>query len=156
MSLRKMVAFALALLLTLASVPTAFPSGGGSLAAAEGGLNETQRNSINMLNYLVVLTQEINAPKTAASIWKRPSPLCNTTPTPTRLDSRTLVEINYLFDTLEEFRMIAVKRDRLQYIYEQNRARAIRDALPGPLALLNVNEAPDKARLISCGGLYGA
>ena len=116
--LRKTVALALALLLLFSFVPT------GILAeetpAAEGELDETQRNSINMLNYLVVLTQEINASQNSRLYLEETySALLYVY----LLDSRTLVEINYLFDTLEEYRMIAVKRDRLQYIYEQNRAR---------------------------------
>ena len=32
--------------------------------------------------------------------------------------------------------MISVKRDRLVYIYEQNRAQAMRQAIPNPLGLL--------------------
>ena len=34
--------------------------------------------------------------------------------------------------------MLAVKRERLEYIYEQNQAQAIRDAIPSPLAVMNV------------------
>lgn len=33
--------------------------------------------------------------------------------------------------------MIAVKRDRLEYIYEQNTAQALRQAIPNPLGLLS-------------------
>ena len=147
MSLRKMVALVLALLLLFSFAPTGLFA--EETPAAEGELDETQRNSINMLNYLVVLTQEINASQNSRLYLEETYSALQNNTNPNAVDSRTLVEINYLFDTLEEYRMIAVKRDRLQYIYEQNRARAIRDALPGPLALLNVNEAPDKARLIS-------
>ena len=147
MSLRKTVALVLALLLLFSFAPTGLFA--EETPAAEGELDETQRNSINMLNYLVVLTQEINASQNSRLYLEETYSALQNNTNPNAVDSRTLVEINYLFDTLEGYRMIAVKRDRLQYIYEQNRARAIRDALPGPLALLNVNEAPDKARLIS-------
>lgn len=33
--------------------------------------------------------------------------------------------------------MIAVKRDRIEYIYEQNRQQAIRSAIPNPIGLLS-------------------
>ena len=82
MSLRKTVALVLALLLLFSFAPTGLFA--EETPAAEGELDETQRNSINMLNYLVVLTQEINASQTAASIWRRLIPHCKTTPTPTQ------------------------------------------------------------------------
>ena len=123
MSLRKTVALVLALLLLFSLAPTGLFA--EETPAAEGEL--------------VVLTQEINASQNSRLYLEETYSALQNNTNPNAVDSRTLVEINYLFDTLEEYRMIAVKRDRLQYIYEQNRARAIRDALPGPLALLNVN-----------------
>ena len=33
--------------------------------------------------------------------------------------------------------MISVKRDRLEYIYEQNKAQALRQAIPNPMGLLS-------------------
>ena len=36
---------------------------------------------------------------------------------------------------MEKYRMIDVKRERLQYIYEQNQAQAIRAAIPNPMGL---------------------
>ena len=43
-----------------------------------------------------------------------------------------------LMDSLEEFRMIAKKRERLQYIYEQNKAQALKQAIPSPLSIMNI------------------
>lgn len=68
------------------------------------GLDATQLNSINMLNYLVVLTQEINASKNSRLYLEEAySTLLNNT-SPEVVDNRTLVEINYLLDTLESYR----------------------------------------------------
>jgi len=39
--------------------------------------------------------------------------------------------------TIEKYRMIDVKRDRLKYIYEHNKAQAIRSAVPNPMSLFN-------------------
>ena len=139
MSLRKTVALVLALLLLFSFAPTGLFA--EETPAAEGELDETQRNSINMLNYLVVLTQEINASQNSRLYLEETYSALQNNTNPNAVDSRTLVEINYLFDTLEEYRMIAVKRDRLQYIYEQNRARAIREAMPDPLVMLNLTLA---------------
>lgn len=100
-------------------------------------LDDTQRNSIGMLNYLTVLTQEINASKNSRLYLEEVySSLINNT-YPNAVDSRTLTQLNSLLDTLENYRMVAVKRNRLQYIFEQNRAQALSEAVPNPLGLLS-------------------
>lgn len=48
-----------------------------------------------------------------------------------------LPRINCLLDIIENYRMINVKRDRLQYIYDQSMADALRQAIPDPKDLLN-------------------
>ena len=118
-------------------------------ASLTEGLDATQLNSINMLNYLVVLTQEINASKNSRLYLEEAySALLNNT-SPEVVDNRTLVEINYLLDTLEGYRMINVKRDRLQYIYEQNKAQALRDAVPSPLGLMNAVQSFSLSKMIA-------
>lgn len=101
------------------------------------GLTKTQKNSINMLNHLTVLTQEINDSKGSklflASAY---SSLLNNT-APDAVDKRTQSQLSDLLDSLERYRMIAVKRERLEYIYEQNRAQALRQAIPNPVGLLS-------------------
>ncbi len=101
-------------------------------------LDDTQRNSIGMLNYLTVLTKEINASKNSRLYLEEVySSLINNT-YPNAVDSRTLTQLNSLLDTLENYRMVTVKRNRLQYIYEQNRAQALSEAVPNPLGLMSV------------------
>ena len=118
-------------------------------ASLTEGLDATQLNSINMLNYLVVLTQEINASKNSRLYLEEAySALLNNT-SPEVVDNRTLVEINYLLDTLESYRMTSVKRDRLQYIYEQNKAQALRDAVPGPLGLMSAVQSFSLSKMIA-------
>jgi len=113
------------------------------------GLDEKQLNSINMLNHLVVLTQEINASKHSRLYLEEAySTLLNNT-SPEAVDPRTQTEINYLLNTLESYRMIAVKRDRLQYIYEQNQAQALRDAIPNPLGLMSAVQSFSLSKMIA-------
>lgn len=119
------------------SIPVAATDGDTVETVDSETLNDTQLNSINMLNYLVMLTQEINAATNSRLYLEEAySSLINNT-LPEAVDNRTLVEINYLLDTLEDYRMIAVKRERIQYIYEQNQAQALRNALPNPLGLMS-------------------
>lgn len=100
-------------------------------------LTDTQRNSMNMLNYLTVLTQEINSSKNSKLYLEEAYSSIVTNTLPEAVDDRTLGELGVLLDTLENYRMAAVKRERLEYIYEQNKAQAIRDAVPNPLGLLS-------------------
>lgn len=100
-------------------------------------LDAVQRNSIAMLNYLAVLTQEINASQNSRLYLEQAySRLINNT-YPNAVDSRTLVQLTSILDTLERYRMTAVKRERLEYVYEQNRGQSLRSAIPNPLGLVS-------------------
>ena len=101
------------------------------------GLSSTQRNSINLLNYMTVLTQEINESKgNQLFLESAYSSLVNDI-YPNSVDTKTQAQITSLMDTVDEYRMIAVKRDRILYIYEQNQAQALRQAIPNPVGLLS-------------------
>ena len=113
------------------------------------GLTDKQRDSISMLNYLTVLTQEINSSKNSRLYLESAySSIVNNT-YPNAVDNRTLGELNTILDTLEDYRMIAVKRERLEYIYEQNKAQALRGAIPNPLGLLSAVQSMNMAKLVA-------
>ena len=104
-------------------------------------LTAEQKNSVAMLNYLTVLTAEINESKNSRLYLENVySSLINTT-NPEAVDVKTQTRLDKLLDTIENYRMIDVKRDRLQYIYEQNRAKAVRSAVPNPLGLLSATNS---------------
>ena len=108
------------------------------MASAENvSLTDEQANAIAMLNYITVLTQDINASKNSRLYMEEAySSLINNT-YPNAVDNRTLSQLAGLLDTMEGYRMVAVKHDRLEYIYEQNQAQAIRAAVPNPLGLIS-------------------
>ena len=112
------------------------------MASAENvSLTEEQANAIAMLNYITVLTQDINASKNSRLYMEEAySSLINNT-YPNAVDSRTLSQLTGLLDTMEGYRMVAAKRDRLEYIYEQNRAQAIRSLIPNPITSVGLAEA---------------
>lgn len=117
--------------------------------AEETTLTNEQRNAIAMLNYITVLTQDINASKNSRLYMEEAySSLINNT-YPNAVDSRTLSQLSGLLDTMENYRMINVKRERLQYIYEQNQAQAIRSAIPNPLGLLSAVESFSLRKLVA-------
>lgn len=133
------------------------------VAVASGvtdGLDETQRNSINMLNHLAVLTQEINASQNSRMYLEEAYSLLINNTLPNAVDSRTLSQLTEILDVLEKYRMIAVKRERLDYVYEQNRAQALRSVVPNPLGLLGAIKSFNLSKLaitvvhMCCGTIH--
>lgn len=107
----------------------------------ENMLTETQKNSIAMLNYLAVLSQEVNSSKNSRLFLEEAyASLINNT-NPENVNELTESHMSSLLDIIERYRMINVKRERLQYLYDQNKAHAIRQAMPNPVALLSLTNS---------------
>ena len=129
MTRRSFLSVILTLIICISILPTA--------SAKNATLTDAQANAIAMLNYITVLTQDINASKNSRLYMEEAySSLINNT-YPNAVDSRTLSQLTRLLNTMESYRMVAVKRDRLEYIYEQNQAQAIRAAIPNPLGMIS-------------------
>lgn len=112
-------------------------------------LNSVQENSIAWLNYLAMLSQEINSSKNSKLYLEEAyAALINNT-NPANVNELTESHLVSLLDIIEKYRMIAVKRDRLQYIYEQNQAKALKAAVPDPVGLLSATVALDVKGIIS-------
>ena len=115
----------------------------------QDALSEQQRNSLAMLNYLAVTTENINSSRNSRLVLEDTySTLINNT-YPNAVDDRTLAQLEGLLDTIEGYRMVDVKRDRLEYIYEQNQAQAMRAAMPNPLGLLSAVQSGNLVQLAS-------
>lgn len=114
----------------------------------EPGLTAEQNNSVVMLNYLTTVTTEINESSNSKLYLENAysSILNNTSP---KVDEDTQYYLNNLLNTLHSYRMIDVKRERLEYIYEQNKAQAIRDAMPNPLGLLSVVQSFSLKKIVA-------
>ena len=115
-------------------VPTATPA---PTPAPTPGLTSTQRNSINMLNYMSALTQQINEERKNQLFLESAYDSFDNL-FPNAVDTKTQAQITNLMDTIQEYRMFGLKRERLEFIYEQNRAQALRQAIPNPVGLLSV------------------
>lgn len=101
-------------------------------------LTEEQQNSINMLNFLTALVTEINASSSSRVYLESVYDELRNNTNPSVVDGATRIEYENILDLLFKYRMIEVKRERLQYIYDQNSAAALQSALPSPLSLMNV------------------
>ena len=99
--------------------------------------NVDQDNYIAMLNYVSLVNDEINVSSNNKLLLDEVySSLMNNT-APHAIDDRTQIQLNDMLHTIDEYRMIDVKRERLEYIYQQNQAQALRNAVPNPLGLLS-------------------
>ncbi len=141
---KSLLSMVMAMTLLLGTMIGSFPT---SSYAETVELTVEQRNAVAMVNYITVLTQSINASKNSRLFMEGAyCSLINNT-YPNAVDSRTLSQMTGLLDTMENYRMIAVKRDRLQYIYEQNQAQAIRAAIPSPLGLIGAVQSSSNAKI---------
>lgn len=113
------------------------------------GLNDTQRNSINMLNHLVVLTTEMNASRNNRLYLEETYSQVLNNFNPEMVDAWTQTELHFILDEIENFRMIAVKRERLQFMYEREQAQAYRAALPNPLSLMSAVQSVSPVKLLA-------
>ena len=134
-------------LIVLCSISASFLFADGTTPTSK--LSDIQKNSVAMLNYLSALTQEINTSKNSRVFLEGAySSLINNT-YPNAVDSETQYQLNSLLDTLEKYRMTAVKRDRLQYIFELNQAQALKSAIPNPLGLLSIVQSRNPIQLMA-------
>ena len=101
-----------------------------------------------MLNHLAYITEEINESKNSRLFLDDTySSLLNDT-NPKVVDDLAEAQYDSILDTLKEYRLVDVKRERLQYLYEQTRAQNIRSAIPNPVALLSATQSLDLRRLV--------
>jgi len=115
----------------------------------DDGLTAEQKNSIAMLNYLATLTQEINVSRNSRMFLEEAyASLINNT-NPEEVNELTESHLCSLLDTIEKYRVIAVKRERLEYLYNQNKAKAIREAIPNPMSVLSAATSLDIKRLVA-------
>lgn len=107
----------------------------------EDDLSPTQRNSINMLNYMSTLTQKVNESSGNQMLLEELYSSLVSDMYPNAVDTKTQAQITSLMDTIANYQMITEKRNRLEYIYDQNRAQALRQAIPNPVGLLSAVES---------------
>ena len=113
----------------------------------EYGLTEQQMNSFSMLYYLAITAEDIRTEKdNRLALEDIYTSLLNDI-NPGAIDNTTQNHLQNLRDVIGSYIDISVKRDRLQYIYNQDKAAAIRSAVPNPLAVLTMANSLDWKRL---------
>ena len=92
--------------------------------------NDRIENTINMLNYLAVISQEINSNHyNRLYLEEAYSALINNL-YPNAVDEETQAYVYGLLDKIDEFKMINTRREQIDYLYEQNKASAMKSFIP--------------------------
>ncbi len=127
--------------------PTPSPTPTPTLAE-ELGLSEQQMNSFSMLYYLAITAEEIRTSKDNRLILDDIYTSLLNDINPGSIDETTQDHLKNLRDIIKSYINISVKRERLQYIYNQNKAASMRSAVPNPLAILSVTNSFDWKKLV--------
>lgn len=115
----------------------------------EYGLTEQQRNSFSMLYYLAITAEDIRISKDNRLMLDEIYTSLLNDINPGAIDETTQDHLKNLRDIIKSYINISIKRDRLQYIYNQDKAETIRSAVPNPLAILASTQSFDWKRLVA-------
>ena len=109
--------------------------------------NTEELNSFSMMYYLAITAEEIRTSKdNRVALEDIYSSLLNDI-NPGAIDEITQDHLKNLRDIIKSYLMISTKRERLQFLYNQQKASAIRSAVPNPLAILSAAQSLDWKRL---------
>ena len=112
-------------------------------------VSEQQRNSVEMLFYLNMVSQKIESSKNNRIYLEEVySSLLNDT-NPAAVDKKTQDHLQTILTIIKDYRQLELKRERLQYIYEQDKANSIKAAMPSPMAVLNIVQSTDWKKLVT-------
>lgn len=114
----------------------------------EYGMTEQQRNSFSMLYYLAITAEEIRISKDNRLILNDIYTSLLNDINPGSIDETTQDHLKNLRDIIKSYINISVKRERLQYIYNQEKAATLREAVPNPIAILSVTSSFDWKKLV--------
>lgn len=115
--------------------------------ASEDKIKNEQLNSFSMMYYLAITAEKIRISKDNRLMLDDIYTSLLNDINPGAIDEITQDHLKNLRDIIKAYRGITVKRERLQYIYNQDKAAAIRSAVPNPLAILSVASSFDWKRL---------
>ena len=118
----------------------------------ESVTHDEQLSSFSMMYYLAITAEEIRTSKDNRLILDEIYTSLLNDINPSAVDEITQDHLKNLRDIIKSYLKITTKRERLQYIYNQDKAAAIRSAVPNPLAILSVTNSYDWKKLaISVG-----
>ncbi|MGN0603299.1 MAG: hypothetical protein ACI4I2_04910 [Oscillospiraceae bacterium] len=106
-----------------------------------------QRNSFSMMYHLAITAEEIRTSKdNRVALEDIYTSLLNDI-NPDAVDEITQEHLKNLRDIIKSYLNISTKKERLNFIYNQEKASVIRNSVPNPLAVLSVSNALDWKKL---------
>ena len=108
---------------------------------------EKEQNSVSMMYYLAITAEEIRISKDNRVILEDIYTSLLNDINPGAVDEITQSHLQNLRDIIKSYLNISTKRDRLQLIYNQQKASTVKIAVPNPIAVLSVSNALDWKRL---------
>lgn len=112
-------------------------------------MSQQQLSSISMLNYMTVLSQEINASSNSKLYLDNVYSSIVNNINPNAVDEASMSQIKEILNTIYSYQSIETKRERMQYLYEQNQAAAIQQAIPNPVSMLNIVKSGNPIKMIA-------
>lgn len=112
-------------------------------------MSEQQKNSVEMLFYLNMVSRKIESfQNNRIYLGEVYDSLLNDT-NPATVDKKTQDHLQTILTIIKDYRQLELKRERLQYIYEQDKANSIKAAMPSPMAVLNIVQSSDWKKLVT-------
>lgn len=115
--------------------------------AEEERIRAEQLNSFAMMYYLAITAEEIRTSHDNRLILDDIYTSLLNDINPGAIDEITQDHLKNLRDIIKSYLQISTKRDRLQFIYNQEKAAAIRSAVPNPIAILSMANSLDWKKL---------
>ena len=116
-------------------------------AEAEEREKKKAQSSFSMMYYMAITAEDIRTSKDNRLVLDEIYTSLLNDINPEYIDERTQQHLNNLRDVIKSYMVISTKRDRLMYIYNQNKAAAMRSAVPNPLAILSMTSSVDWKKL---------
>ncbi len=115
--------------------------------AEEERIRKEQLNSFSMMYYLAITAEEIRISKDNRVMLDDIYTSLLNDINPGAIDEITQDHLKNLRDIIKTFINVSTKRERLQFIYNQNKAAAMRSAVPNPIAILSMTRSLDWKKL---------
>ncbi len=111
------------------------------------GLTWQQKNSFSMLYYLAITAEDIRISKDNRLVLDDIYTALLNDINPGAIDETTQNHLRSLRDIIKSYLSISTKRERLEYLHNQEKAKAIRSAVPNPISVLSMANSLDWKRL---------
>lgn len=106
-----------------------------------------QKNSFSMMYYLAITSEEIRTSKNNRLILDDIYDALINDINPSAINEETQRQMQNMRNKINSLNNISTKRERLQYIYNQKKAAAIRNAIPNPISILSMTNSLDWKKL---------